>query len=116
MLYQFFKILISSILILLISEISKRSSFIGAVLASIPLVSVLGIIWFYIDTKDTLTIISLSYSIFWLVIPSLSFFLLLPFFLKKNISFYYSLSLSVLIMIIVYFLMIKVLSKFGIQL
>jgi len=109
------KVIISSIIILLISEISKRSSFMGAILASVPLVSVLGIIWLYVDTRNTKDIIDLSYSIFWLVIPSLSFFILLPFFLRKNIAFHYSILSSLGIMIMVYFIMIKILAYFNIK-
>lgn len=46
------KIAITTILIVAISEIAKRSSFAGALLASLPLVSVLAILWLYVDTKD----------------------------------------------------------------
>jgi hypothetical protein len=50
--YYIIKILISAILIVGISELSKRSSLIGAILASIPFVSVLAFIWIYVDTKN----------------------------------------------------------------
>ena len=69
--YYIIKILISAILIVGISELSKRSSLIGAILTFIPFVSVLAFIWIYVDTKNVETISKLSYSIFWLVIPSL---------------------------------------------
>ena len=72
--YYIFKIAITTALIVLISEVAKRSSFIGAILASIPLVSVFAIIWLDIDTKDITKISSLSLSVFWLVIPSLALF------------------------------------------
>lgn len=52
MVYYIFKIVITTILIVVISEISKRSSLMGSVLASIPLVSVLAMVWLYVDTKD----------------------------------------------------------------
>ncbi len=80
--YYIIKVLISAILIVGISELSKRSSLIGAILASIPFVSVLAFIWIYVDTKNVETISKLSYSIFWLVIPSLVLFVILPIFLK----------------------------------
>lgn len=76
MLYYIIKILISALLITFISEISKRSSFWGGVLASVPVVSVIAFIWLYEDTKDIQKIIDLSLNIFWLVIPSLSLFLI----------------------------------------
>jgi hypothetical protein len=70
-------------LVLAISEIARRSSFAGALLASIPLVSVLAIIWLYVDTKDVAKVSALSTSVFWLVLPSLVLFVTLPVLLKK---------------------------------
>lgn len=116
MIYYIIKIVITVLLIVAISEISKRSTLIGAILASIPLISVLAMTWLYIDTKDVQRVVMLSSSVFWLVIPSLSLFLVLPFLLKKEINFYVSMSISVIITILFYFIMIAILKKFGINL
>ena len=113
--YYIIKILISAILIVGISELSKRSSLIGAILASIPFVSVLAFIWIYVDTKNVETISKLSYSIFWLVIPSLVLFVILPIFLKY-FNFYISLLGSIFITIISYYIMISLLQNFNISL
>ncbi|MGM0608220.1 MAG: DUF3147 family protein [Candidatus Muiribacteriota bacterium] len=113
--YEIIKILITSVIIALISIISRTSTLIGAVLASVPLVSVLGILWLYKDTNDSQIIIDLSYSVFWLVIPSLSFYIILPYMLKKEINFYLSMLVSLAGMIIFYFITIKILSYFGIS-
>jgi hypothetical protein len=113
--YYLFKVVVTSIIIVIISEISKRSSLIGSILASIPLISFLAFIWLYIETKDVSKIAELSTGIFWLVIPSLSFFILFPYLLKKNLSFYLSMTIAAIVMIISYFLMIYVLKKFGIK-
>ncbi|MBK8943639.1 MAG: DUF3147 family protein [Ignavibacteriae bacterium] len=110
------KILVSAFLIVAVSEVSKRSSLIGGILASLPLVSVLAIIWLYIETKDIQKISNLSTSIFWLVIPSLSFFIILPILLKTKLDFYLALVISIAIMIVLYYLMIFILSKFNIHL
>ena len=75
MVYNVIKIVISAVLIVLISEIAKRSTLFGSVIASIPMVSVLAMIWLYIDTQNTQQIIVLSKGIFWLVLPSLVLFL-----------------------------------------
>ncbi len=112
--YYIIKVLISSVLIVAISEISKRSSFWGGILASVPLVSVLAFIWLYIDTKSVEKISQLSYSVFWLVIPSLSLFITLPLLLKK-VDFPIAMFLSILIMIGCYYLMVFALGKFGIK-
>ena len=116
MIYNIVKILISAILIALISEVSKRSTFFGAILASIPLVSVTAMIWLYIDTNDSLQVVQLSKSIFWLVIPSLVLFITFPFFIRLQLSFYTALSASLIAMVITYFITIAILDKFDIHL
>ncbi len=116
MAYYTLKIIITTILIVAISEISKRSTFVGAILASVPLVSVLAMIWLYVDTKDILKVSALSASVFWLVLPSLTLFVSLPILLKQNINFYLSISISIFVTILSYWLMISVLSRFGIKL
>ena len=109
------KTLISAVLIVAVAEISKRSSFIGALLASLPLVSVLAMIWLYIDTKDTGKVASLATSIFWLVLPSLSLFITLPMLLRTKLNFYFSLVASIVVMLACYGAMLVVLKKFGIK-
>ena len=116
MIYNIVKILISAILIALISEVSKRSTFFGAILASIPLVSVMAMIWLYIDTNDSLQVVQLSKSIFWLVIPSLVLFITFPFFIRLQLSFYTALSASLIAMVITYFITIAILDKFDVHL
>ncbi len=110
------KLVITAVLIVLISEISKRSSLVGAILASVPLVSVLGMIWLYVDTGDVSKITSLSTSIFWLVLPSLSLFVALPVLLTRQVPFYLSMTIGLVIMIGCYFAMVFVLGKFGVEL
>ncbi|MDG4813315.1 DUF3147 family protein [Hydrogenovibrio sp. 3SP14C1] len=114
--YYLLKISITVILIVVISEVAKRSSLIGGILASIPLVSVLAMIWLYIDTKDIQKVSELSISIVWLVIPSLTLFVTLPILLKKEINFYLSLMIAISMTAVVYFLMIWALGKLGIKL
>jgi hypothetical protein len=114
--YYLVKIVITTVLIVVISEIAKRSTFIGAILASVPLVSVLAMIWLYIDTKDVTKISSLSISVFWLVIPSLALFLALPLLLKQGLNFYLSISISIGLTVGCYWLMVSALNHFGVEL
>lgn len=115
MIYYIIKVLLSSVTIVAISEISKRSTLAGSILASIPIVSLLAFVWLYIDTKDTAKIAGLSQGIFWLVIPSLLFFILFPILLKKNVDFWLSLCISLTIMVVGYFIMLFILKKAGIN-
>ena len=114
--YYIMKIAITTILIVLISEIAKRSSFWGAVLASVPLISVMAMIWLYVDTKDIVKISALSTGVFWLVLPSLALFVTLPLLLKQGISFYLSLLVSLIVTVVCYWGMVSVLSRYGIKL
>jgi uncharacterized membrane protein (GlpM family) len=98
MVYFVLKTLITALVVAGVSELAKRYSFMAAALASLPLTSILAFIWIYIDTKDTQKITELSYSIFWLVIPSLIFFLIVPFLLKHGVNFYLTIILSCLVM------------------
>ena len=116
LMYTIIKLLISSSIIVVVSEISKKTTFFGGLIASIPLISVLSIIWLYIETKNIENIKNLSYSIFWMVIPSLSLFVSLPILLKSGFNFYLSLILSILIAIVCYTITIFILSKYGIKL
>ena len=116
MTYTLIKVLITSLLVVAISEIAKRSSLMAGILASIPLVSVLGFIWLYFDTKNVEKITDLSTSIFWLVIPSLALFVILPILLKKGVGFYPSLGIASSVTVVCYYLMIIGLGKVGIKL
>ena len=116
MAYYLVKIIITTILIVVISEISKRSSFVGAILASVPLVSVLAMIWLYIDTQDVSKISDLATSVFWLVIPSLVLFVSLPILLKLGINFYISMSISIAITISCYWLIVHILNYIEVKL
>lgn len=116
MAYYLIKTLLSAILIVAITEIAKRSSFLGAMLASIPLVSVLAMFWLYLDTKDVARVGAFASSVFWLVLPSLALFLVLPFLLKQGLNFYLSIGVSIGITAGCYLLMISILNFYGIRL
>lgn len=114
--YYLVKIIISALLIVAISEIAKRSSFIGGLIASLPMISILAFLWLYVDTRSLEKVSALSQSIFWLVLPSLSLFLALPWLLRKTENFYLSLGLSVVIMLGLYAVMVLALRRFGVEL
>jgi uncharacterized membrane protein (GlpM family) len=116
MLQTVIKLFISSGVIVLVSEIAKKNTYLGGLIASIPLVSVLSMIWLYIDTKDIESVRNLSNSILWMIIPSISLFISLPILLRSGIGFYLSIFLSIIITIGCYGMTILLLSRFGIEL
>lgn len=109
------KIVITAFLIVLISEISKRSSLVGALLAAIPLVSILAMTWMYIDTNNSDAAVEFANKILWLIPPSMTLFIMFPILIKKGVSFYPSMAISVVLTITAYYLMILVLGKFGVK-
>jgi hypothetical protein len=96
--YFVVKTLITAVIVAAISELARRYSVLAAALASLPLISILAFVWLYYDTKDVQKVAELSYSILWLVIPSLLFFVMFPLFVKAGFKFTPALLLSCLIM------------------
>lgn len=110
------KIAISALVITGISEIAKRSSFWAAALASLPLTSLLAFMWLYLESGDAQRVASLSHSIFWLVLPSLPLFLLLPALLRLGWNFWLSLGAACAVTALIYVAMVWLLGRFGISL
>jgi len=86
MIYFMIKTFLTVALIIAISEIAKRSSFMAGLLASIPLTSLLALMWFQIEGGDVERTAALSTSIFWLIPPSLIFLGVLPVLLRANVT------------------------------
>jgi hypothetical protein len=96
MIYLMTKFATTALIVVFVSELAKRSTLAGAVLASIPTISVLAMIWLYVETKDIDRLASFSLDIIWLVLPSLVLFALLPPLLRTGIGFWWSLSAAVI--------------------
>jgi len=111
--YYLAKIVVTSALVVLISEVSRRSSLAGAVLASVPIVSVLAMIWLYVDTRDVSQVSALSRDVIWLVLPSLVLFVVLPILLKRGVGFYTSLTVSIGATVLAYLAAIAVARCIG---
>ena len=86
------KVLVSALLVAAVSEVARRSSLLGAVLASLPVTSLLAFIWLYRETGDVQKVAALSSDILWLVLPSLLLFALLPLLLRQGWNFWLSLA------------------------
>jgi hypothetical protein len=113
-LYLIAKAALSGALIMAISEIARRSPTFGALVASLPLVSLLAILWLWHDTRDTARIASLAEGTFWLVLPSLPMFLALPALLRAGVGFWIALLASVALTVVLYLVTAWLLPKFGI--
>jgi len=110
------KTLISAVLIAGISEVAKRSTFLGGLLASLPLTTFLALIWLYVDTRDVNKVAGLSMSVFWLVLPSLVLFPCLAVLLTEaRWPFAGAIAASTAVMFVVYGLMIVFLRRVGVS-
>lgn len=116
MLYAVTKALISGAIIAAASEVAKRSPPLGAVILSLPLISLLAFVWLWRDTADKEAIASLSQSTFWFVLPTLPMFLVLPALLRHGLTFWSALALSCVLTVGLYLLTVWLLPKFGIAL
>ena len=113
--YYLIKTFLTAIIIVIVSEVAKKSSFLAAIIISIPLTSLLAFIWLYWDTKNYQKVIDLSYGTVILTIPSFAFFLFLPILLKMKQNFAISIILSLIGTSIIYFIYIYLLKKLGIN-
>ncbi len=116
MLYYIIKIAISAAVIVAVSEIAKRHSGVAALLAALPLISLLAFIWLHLEGATATAIGELSTQIFWLVLPSLVLFIVLPVLLRLGLNFWLSLALACSATVGCYLLMLPLLRKLGIQL
>ena len=91
MLYLVTKFATTALIVVAVSELAKRSTVAGAILASIPTVSVLAMVWIYLETRDTARLAT----VVWLVLPSLALFAVLPTLLRMGVGFWWSLAAGV---------------------
>lgn len=116
MLYALIKAAISGLLVMAVSEIGRRSPAFAALVASLPLVSVLGMIWLWRDTHDPVRLADHAEATFWFVIPSLPMFLVLPALLRAGMNFWLALALGCALTVTLYLAMVWALARFGIEL
>jgi hypothetical protein len=109
------KVVLTVLVVIAVAETAKRSSLWGAVLASLPLTSLLAFVWLYVDTGNTQQIADLARSIFWLVLASLPLFAILPFLLGAGWHFWPSLAVSCVVTIAAYFVLVWLLQRAGVQ-
>lgn len=116
MLYLAIKSLISGLLIAAASEVAKRFPGFGALIASLPLVSVLGMIWLWSDKPDAENMAAHAGATFWYVLPSLPMFLLMPVLLRHGLPFWLTLAAGCALTIVLYTGMTFIGPRFGLRL
>lgn len=116
MFYLVIKALLSGVIIAVVSEVSRRAPALGALIVSLPLVSLLAMMWLWHDTGDTSRIASHAQATFWYVLPSLPMFLVLPWLLRAGYGFWPSLFGVCAMTVCLYAIMVWSLARLGITL
>ena len=109
------KYLITAGVVVLVSEMAKRSDKLGGLIAALPLVTFLALIWLYIEQQPTEKIANHAWYTFWYVVPTLPMFLAFPMLLER-IGFWLALLSSVAITIVCFILFSLFIKQFGIEL
>ena len=110
------KVLVSALVIAGASELARRYSVIGALLAALPLTSILAMIWLWRDTHDPVRLAFHAEATFWFVLPSLPMFLLVPYMLRHEWSFWSALTVGCALTILLYLAMTWLGPRIGIRL
>ncbi|PCI60748.1 MAG: hypothetical protein COB34_02025 [Methylophilaceae bacterium] len=113
--YLIIKYLITAGVVVVVSELAKRSDKLGGLLAALPIVTVLTLIWLFVEKQPDAKIANHAYYTFWYVIPTLPMFLLFPYALPK-LGFWLALTVSILLTLIVFFVFIFIVKQFGVEL
>jgi hypothetical protein len=110
------KFVVTALLVVAISELARRSTLAGALLASLPLTSLLALIWLYRDTGDAAQAADLARGIFWLVLPSLAFFVVFPAGVRAGWSFWSALGAGIASTLVAYGAMLGIDRAFALKL
>ncbi|MBV9881656.1 MAG: DUF3147 family protein [Sphingomonadaceae bacterium] len=116
MLYLAIKALVSGIIIAIVSEVARRSPGWGALIVSLPLVSILGMLWLWSDTHDPVRLAAHAQATFWFVLPTLPMFLLVPTLLRQGYSFWLALAAGCVLTILLYLAVTLIGARFGLRL
>jgi hypothetical protein len=111
--YFILKCLLSGLMVGVVSELAKRSTWVAAVVVSLPLTSILALIWVYHESHDAKTLIEVSNGVALIFLPSLAFFIAFSLLMKQGLHFYVSLPVSCMTLAVVYAGYIKILDYAG---
>lgn len=114
--YLIIKALVSGLVIAVVSEIAKRQPGLGALIASLPLISVMGMIWLWRDKPDAANMADHATATFWYVLPSLPMFLLIPALLNRGWSFWLALAAGCLLTFVLYTAVTLAAARLGFRL
>nr|WP_206599226.1 DUF3147 family protein [Bombella intestini] len=110
------KTCLSAVLVASIATVARRLPALGALIASLPLVSVLGMLFLWVEKPDRELMATHSEATFWYVLPSLPMFLLIPFLLRRGWPFWGSLAAGCVLTILLYLVVVWCARRYGVAL
>lgn len=110
------KYAVTALVVVVVSEFAKRSDKLGALIASLPLVTIMVMIWLYAEKQGTEKVANHAYYTFWYVIPTLPMFLVMPWLLRRGIGFWSALGLSVVLTAVCFVATVFIAKRFGVEL
>ena len=116
MFYLAIKAALSGVIVATVSEVAKRYPGVGGLIASLPLVSVLGMMWLWHDTHDPDRMAAHVSGTLWFIAPSVPLFFLIPMLLKRGVTFWTALLASCALTVVLYAIMVWLAPRFGIKL
>jgi hypothetical protein len=116
MLFLLIKAVISGGVIVAVSEIAKRHPGFGALIASLPLISILGMVWLWHDKPDAANMADHAQATFWYVLPSLPMFLVIPALLRRDVPFWAALGVGCALTAALYLAMTWAAPRLGMRL
>jgi hypothetical protein len=115
-LYLVIKAALSGIIVAAVSEIARRYPSWGGLVASLPLTSLLAMVWLYRDTHEPGRVAELSISTIWFFVPSIPLFIALPILIRSGVGFWPSMAIAVAGTLALYALMFWVAPRLGVKL
>lgn len=113
--YLILKYLITAAVVVIVSEVARRSDRLGGLIAALPLITVLTLIWLFVEKQPDEKIANHAYYTFWYVLPTLPMFLLFPYLLPK-FGFFFTLASCILFTVILFVLFALGMRSVGVDL
>ena len=110
------KFLVTSFVIVLVSEVAKRTDKLGALIASLPLVTIMVMIWLFIEKQGAEKISNHAYYTLWYVVPTLPMFAVIPLLLRRGFHFWLALGAGIVVTLICFLATVWIGKKFGVEL
>ena len=115
MLYLLTKAALTGMIVAVASEVARRSPALGALVVSLPLVSLLAVLWLWRDTSDPERIAAHLQATFWLVLPSLPMFLVVPAMIRNGVTFWPALGAGTALTVALYLSAAALVPRIGIS-